>query len=73
MMYQRTDYEALMTKHSKRPKKSKESGPDVGFGSAPNKEQDQFDAEQETLTKDELKTQVLALVALYKRTKGVKG
>ena len=59
-----------MTKKVKRPEKAKKPNISVGFGSAPNKEQDQFDAEQKKLTKTELKTQVAALVALYKRTKG---
>jgi hypothetical protein len=53
-----------MMKNAKHRKRSRKTALNAGFGAAPNKEQDQFDAEQKTLTEAELKTQVTALVAL---------
>jgi hypothetical protein len=39
----------------------------TGFGSAENKDQEQFDLEQESLTSEQLDSQVDELVALFRR------
>ena len=41
--------------------------PSTGFGSAENKDQDRFDKAQQSLSKDGLKQQTSALVALYRK------
>jgi hypothetical protein len=47
----------------------KSSEPRIGFGAADNVEQDNFDREQLSLSKEQLDDQISKLVELYKKQK----